>query len=320
MSTQRWVFLVGILFSILTTACHRDPAAARGKEDDARQEVATGTIATSFYPLQYFAERIADSLVEVICPLPPEADPSLWFPSGDAIQAFQRADLILINGTAFEKWLNKVSLPPSRIADTTRFLSPEEQIRYESTITHRHGPTGEHSHEGLDGHTWMDPLLALNQAQSISEAMARRWPQHQEAFADNLQGLLQDLRALDQRLQRFSSAWAERGGQLVASHPAYNYLAKRYRLPVVNLDLNPEAAPTQDTLKSIAVYPGERFSEYLLWETEPTATVATTLESIGFRNVLFSPCETRPDQGDYLTVMQGNLTRLEALVESEKTE
>ena len=67
---------------------------------------------TTFYPMTYFAQRIGGEHVEVVCPLPQDADPISWMPGANTIQAYQKADLIVINGAQFEKWLDKVSLPP----------------------------------------------------------------------------------------------------------------------------------------------------------------------------------------------------------------
>jgi zinc transport system substrate-binding protein len=70
------------------------------------------------YPLQYFAERIAGEHATVVFPAPSEVDPAFWLPDPHTIAAYQRADLILLNGATYEKWLTKATLPYARRVDT----------------------------------------------------------------------------------------------------------------------------------------------------------------------------------------------------------
>ncbi|KPK50972.1 MAG: hypothetical protein AMJ63_13415, partial [Myxococcales bacterium SG8_38_1] len=62
------------------------------------------------YPLQYFAQRIAGEFAEVVMPVPPDMDPAFWQPDAAIIGDFQRADLILLNGAGYAKWVSRVSL------------------------------------------------------------------------------------------------------------------------------------------------------------------------------------------------------------------
>ena len=61
------------------------------------------------YPLKYFAERIGGDHVEVVFPAPAGIDPVYWIPDIPSIIAYQQADLILINGANYAKWVDKVS-------------------------------------------------------------------------------------------------------------------------------------------------------------------------------------------------------------------
>lgn len=65
------------------------------------------------YPLKYFAETIGGNIIQVKLPVANNIDPAYWQPNSQIIQQMQLADVILINGATYEKWLNKVSLPHS---------------------------------------------------------------------------------------------------------------------------------------------------------------------------------------------------------------
>ena len=78
------------------------------------------TIYTVNYPLKYFAERIAGEHAKVVFPAPKDIDPAYWMPDRKIISDYQKADLILLNGAHYAKWTEKVSLPRSKMVDTSR--------------------------------------------------------------------------------------------------------------------------------------------------------------------------------------------------------
>lgn len=282
--------LLPIFLLPLLAACNSD------KQTDVDQaEPGQAIVATTFYPTTYFSERIAGDLVKVKCPLPADADPIFWQPENASIQFFQKADLIVLNGAGFEKWVEVVSLPEAKVVDTALPFK-DQWVKYKQIATHTHGPGGdEHAHEGLDGHTWLDPILAAEQAKAIFEAMAKRWPEHTEALTKNHEALRSDLAELD-------IAWKaiKPPAKLYASHPAYNYLAKRYGWSINNLDLDPEAIP--DPLPKLPA------DATLLWESTPTDAVR---EALGLKQqVTISPCETEEPGLDYLQRMQANIEAL----------
>ena len=71
------------------------------------------------YPLKYFSERIAGKTARVEFPVPAGVDPVYWTPGAEIIETYQKADLILLNGASYAKWINKVSLPKSKLVDTS---------------------------------------------------------------------------------------------------------------------------------------------------------------------------------------------------------
>jgi zinc transport system substrate-binding protein len=156
-------------------------------------------IYTVNYPLAYFAERIAGDLAEVTFPAPRGVDPAFWMPNAETIAAYQTADLILLNGADYAKWTSKVSLPRSRLVDTSHGLR-DAYIREVDGISHSHGPGGEHAHGGLAFTTWLDLSQAAQQAEAIARALARKRPDSKQRIDRNLQSLREDLLALDARI------------------------------------------------------------------------------------------------------------------------
>lgn len=269
---------------------------------------------TTFYPTTYFTQRIGGDAVKTVCPCPVDADPAFWTPDDKTIAAYQQADLIVINGASFEKGLAKVTLPESRIVDTAKPLA-DEFIVLEETVTHTHGPQGEHSHEGIDGHTWLDPINSKTQAGEIRNALVKRLPDHAERFEHGYAGLVKDLDALDARLKALAGKLADQ--VLLCSHPAYNYIGRRYSWNLKTYHLDPEAMPDDETFAEIKSFLAQQPAKHMLWESEPAIEITDRMsKELGLESVVFSPCEAldsaQLEAGEsFLTVMSRNVQRLE---------
>jgi len=273
---------------------------------------------TTFYPTTYFVKRIAGPMVKVVCPLPADEDPIFWMPDAEAIQAYQQADLVVVNGAYFEKWVAKVSLSPSKLVNTAAPLAGEF-VRFKDAVTHKHGKSGQHSHEGVDGHTWLDPCNAKVQAAEIRTALVRLLGDRAAQLDANYALLAADLDTLDASLTELSRKLT--GRNLLASHPAYNYIAERYGWNITNLDLDPQAVPSDEQIAEIRrrIEEVKPPAKIILWEQQPIEQAAERLKKeLGLIGVEFSPCEQAPaPPGDYLSVMRGNIERLKAALPSQ---
>lgn len=303
----------GLIFPL--GACKPGPEGARTQRGDGPLAVYT-----TFYPTTYFAERIGGAHVKVTCPCPADADPAFWMPDDATIAGYQQADLIVINGAAFEKWVGKVSLPERRVVDCTKPLSGE-LIEIKDAVTHSHGPSGAHTHAGIDGHTWVDPVNARIEAQQILHALVDAQPAASADFQKNFAALAADLDALNARMAEVTQALA--GRTLLCSHPAYNYLARRHGWNVVNFHLDPGEAPADEELAKIRVACANQKVAVMLWEAEPLAASAQLLrERFNVASVVYTPGETLDDAQratgvDYLKIMNDNVDRLLAALAAE---
>lgn len=270
------------------------------------------TVYTTFYPTTYLTERIGGKYVDVVCPLPPDADAIFWQPSRAVITDYQHADLIVVNGAEFEKWVSLVSLPLSRVVNTADIFR-HRWLKFETTV-HSHGATGQHAHEGIDGHTWLDPLSCAEQAQAIAIALKRDLPDHSDFFDQTLRVVGNDLMALDERLLALNPVVSE--ALILCSHPAYNYIAARYGWRVTNLALDPGTEPTEEEwahLKVVVDEAGPTMTvRVMLWETKPLAPVSKRMaDELGVASIVFDPCEQADDDaGDYMARMNANIDRL----------
>jgi len=268
-------------------------------------------VATSFYPLTYFVEEIAGDAVEIYAPVPADADPAFWKPPTEALVGLQDSRLILLNGAGFEKWVGKVSLPESRIVRTAKGFSERWIEREEES--HSHGGLAPHSHGAIDGHTWMDPLQALEQAEAVQGALAKSFPD--EDFQAGMEALKARLVVLDLRWQALAPKL--RKASVIASHRSYDYPARRYGFRVENFDLAPQMPLDAHDLDHVLDHAGKGAPRLMLWESEPLAETVEALRARGITSVVFAPAESldesqRTAGSDFYTIMLDNLERLGA--------
>ncbi len=285
-----------ILLSFM--GCSETPSEQKASRRD------THSVQVVNYPLQYFAERIGGEVIEVGFLVPPDVDPAYWRPDAEAVVAFQRADLIFLNGAGYDQWIDRVSLPVSRLVDTSAGFR-EDYIEIKDTSTHQHGPQGEHTHGEIAFTTWLDPTLGIEQARAIMTALSRKWPDHAETFESNFESLKQDLSTLDADLKRLFSSRADE--PLLASHPVYQYLARRYGLEVISLHWEPQQPPTVEMMQDIDSILVEHPATFMLWEGEPLDVMRRKLKDRGVECIVFRPGANTPDAGDFMHLMRKNV-------------
>ncbi len=264
-------------------------------------------VAAVNYPLKYFAERIAGDHVDVVFPIPSDIDPAFWVPDPKGILSFQSADLILLNGATYSKWLNKVTLPKRKLVNTSQTFK-DGYILAPNIVTHAHGPQGAHAHAGLAFTTWIDFQQAVQHAESILKALVKLRPQHENVFTMNFSGLKQDLLALDERLEDI--VVKNRDQPLVASHPVYHYLARRYGLNIHSVHWEPEDVPDDNEWGELNALLENHHARWMVWEGEPNPQSVERLQSMGVGSVVFVPSGNVPAQGDFLSLMDENIKQL----------
>jgi len=287
----------------LTIVCSK-----RGPEEDESGPALIPVVCVSNYPLQYFAERLASPLVKVEFPAGASEDPAYWQPGAEDIAAMQQADLILLNGASYEKWLADVTLPQAILFDTSENFQ-EQLIASEETVTHSHGPEGDHEHQGTAFTTWLDIKLAAEQARAIQHALGTILPEHKESFEDRFSALEKDLAELDAEIERTISSAPETN--VVFSHPVYQYLERRYGVKGVSVHWEPDASPSPAMWKEFGHLLEHHPAKWMIWESEPLPEVVEELERLGVGSTVFDPCGNLPDSGDFMSVMRENIVSLE---------
>lgn len=235
------------------------------------------------YPLHYMAEQLVGDSAEVEFLVPGDVDPSFWRPSIADISAIQSADLILLNGAGFATWVDRVSLPRSKLVNTSAAI--EDQFIVTESITHSHGEGAEHSHEGLASYTWLDPWLAIAQAEAIGAALGARGIVPETDIEARLAGVRLSFLELDAAAAEATAGLSD--VPMIATHPRYQYFARRFGLSIDALEWEAGAMPTDQEVADLVALIAETGATVLIWEAEPPAGAFEITEGLGVQNVVF---------------------------------
>ena len=292
-----------------------DREAGEGPEDRASEERGAGSEALTVYavsePLRSFAERIATPGMSVHFPAPEEiADPAYWNPAPEVVAAYGAADLVLLNGGGYARWVSRASLRERRLVDSSAGFR-DRFIPLANEVTHAHGPEGGHSHAGFATTFWLDLRLAREQARAVWDALAEAKPSDAPQLRERHAELDRELESLDARLEELARRLT--GTTVFFSHPVYPYFERRYGLRGDAFHWEPDESPAEEDWTKLSGHAGA----FMLWEAEPLAATAARLDALGIRVVVFEPAGGRGKGGDFVDRMRANLDRLEARLDDD---
>ena len=240
---------------------------------------------------------------------PAGRDPAHWKPDATAVLGYQKADLILLNGAGYAKWVEHATLPAAKQVNTLASVK-DRIIIVEDAVKHSHGPGGaEHSHAGPAFTTWLDLTLAVEHARAVKDAFLKLSPDDAATFEQGFTSLEKDLLQVDKSIEGIVARSPK--APLLASHPVYQYLERRYSLNLKSLHWEPDEEPDASMLKELGGLLESHPAKWMIWEGKPLEGSVEKLKALGVGSVVFSPCASVPETGDFLSVMKENAKGLE---------
>jgi len=102
---------------------------------------------------------------------------------------------------------------------------------------------------------------------------------------------------------------------MATSHPAFNYMAKRYGLKMANFGFEPDEAPGDGAMDHFRHEIEHHGFSLMLWEAAPSDEVKAAFDATGVTSVFLDPLEQPPDGGtyDYLAQARQNVETLKGL-------
>lgn len=314
-----------------------------GPDEGGGREAAEATsrgklrLVATIYPLAEFARQVGGDRVAVVQLIPQGREPHHWEPSPADMLQLYRSQVFFYNGAGMEPWVEKV-LPALRargikIVKATEdldLLTFAEEERLGVTVLPGREGEGKatadaghrHRQEDVDPHVWLDPVLAKRIVAHLARELIAADPAGSSDYMRNAQAAQKELDRIHQEylkaVQHFSSR------DLVVSHAAFGYLARRYGLRQIPLlGLTPEQEPDAATLAWVVDYCREQGIKCVFFEAAVSPRVAETVaREAGAQTFMLNPIGGITEQEikkglDYFGLMRQNLESLQKALRSE---
>ena len=268
-------------------------------------------VVAAFYAVQYAAQQVGGSHVEVAGLTRPGAEPHDLELTPRQVGRVATADLVVYE-RGFQPAVDAAVAEEAR--GTAFDVSPAAHLDL-ALPTEDGGHQHDHAAGRPDPHFWLDPLRLAGVADAVAAQLEARDRANAAAYRANAQAFRAEMASLD---GEFSTALAHcRVRDLVTSHAAFGYLAERYGLRQQSISgLDPEAEPDPATLARVAAHVRDSGASTVYAETLVSKAVARTLaRESGARLAVLDPLEGITDESagsDYPSVMRANLATLRA--------
>lgn len=283
-------------------------------------------VVASFYPMQYLAEEIGGTHVDVSTLTKPGVEPhELELGTRRAAQLGEADYILYLKGLqpAVDEAITAAGVP-----DTVDAASLTTLEKHGSEVGHAHGGEEhageeghageeEHAHEGeagTDPHIWLDPVKYAEVAKGVGASLEKADPDNAAAYRKNTTTLVERLTTLD---TAFKQGLADTDTKtFITTHSAFGYLAERYGLTQESISgISPESEPSPARIKELRSIAAEDKVGTVFFETLVSDKTAKTVAAdSGLRTDVLDPLEgiTEKSKGaDYVEVMESNLAALE---------
>ena len=350
-------FILG-LGAVMMACCLSLPlVACKGKQgiqaasstQESTDDSSKKTIYTTFFPVYDLTKRIVGDKMNVKMIIKGNQEPHDFELKAKDMATMSKADLFVYNGAGMEAFIPDLK---NAVGDDSKFLdlsqglellehksepaedglhdaasSDEYQVVKDDTKdsdkdghehTHEHSHNHGHEHGNVNPHTWLSIKNAMEELDTIYQKLATMDPDNAQYYKDNYAKSLAEFKQLDAKFQeKLSTVPADRR-YFVASHAAFNYLARDYDLKQVAVTgISPEDEPTAAQLATISDFVKKHNITTIFFEGTATPKVAETLaHSTGAKTSSLYTMESLTDDEvnmGYLALMEKNL---DALMES----
>ena len=241
-------------------------------------------LVATFYPLTFFAKQIGREKVTVIQLIPDNMEVHNWQPSFADILALEEAEIIIYNGGPIDKWfeddvLTIIDSSNKIIIETTKGIQPLE--------IKQNGHEKIHNKQ-YDPHTWISPVIAIEQAHCIYEALLKKDPSQAAYYTESWLDLKTKLEELDNNYINGLSIKVKE--DIFVAHSAFGYLADRYNFQQhgvigISADEQPSTSKYWDLVQMMIEH--QIYVVYInpIYSREYVETLKIELERLSNQNV-----------------------------------
>lgn len=271
-------------------------------------------VVTTTSDLKSLVEVVGGKQVEVTSIALPAQDPHTFEPKLTNLQQLKSAQLVVKIGLDHDLWIERLlqeTNNPNLQRGGKGYVDASTGIPLLEVRSTTLAPTPGHTHGAGNPHYWLDPLNAETITGAIMEGLSRVDAEHAKTYQENRAAFLA-------QLQTNVVNWAKQlapyqGLPIVAYHNSWSYLARRFRLNVIDY-IEPKpgvpASPThlagliremKDQQVPLVIkepYESEKIPQLLSRKTG--AKVVTLISSVG----------AIPEVQDYFSLFDYNVNAL----------
>ena len=277
------------------------------------------TITATFYPLAEFAKQIVKDKANVINILPPGAEDHGFEPTPQDIITIYNSKLLLLNGAGIDPWAEKIqsdlnsngikTLKMSDFFNVLDELPGGEEAEEDTTPGHDGDSVGK------DPHFWLNPTMAKEEVEKISQTIETIDPANAAYYKQNATDYEQQLSQLDTDYQTALSNCQHH--EIVTNHAAFGYLTEQYKLTQLPISgISPESEPSPQHLADLSKTIKEKNIKYIYFENLVSPKFAETLATeVGVKTLMLhhvgslTPEELSANK-NYISLMRDNLNNL----------
>ncbi len=308
------------LACIIACACALVSCSAPSADQSAQKQASpTGADAThaskpvvyaSFFPVYDLTKRIVKDSWDVRTIIQGNQEPHDFELKAADMARLTKADLIIYNGAGMETFIPQLK---ESMHHDERFLDVSQGL---TLLQNKDAKPQDHS--SVNPHTWLSIKNALEQLDTLCKKFCALDSAHAAFYQENYQQARAEFEELDKQFaDQLRTVPAEKR-YFVASHAAFNYLARDYGLTQVAVTgISPDNEPSAAQLAKIAQFVKAHNITTIFFEGSATPKVAETLaRTTGARtSTLYTMEHLSEDDvnAGYLQLMKRNL---HALMES----
>lgn len=305
------LFTAAIL--VFMTSCASDSS---GFSDDSGKIKISATL----FPQYDFARQIAGDKAEITLILPSGMDSHSYEPTPSDIININKSDLFIYTGEYLESWANDIvgdiDTDKTHVLDVSsgiQLVKEEDEHHHDDEDEHHEE---EHHHE-YDPHIWTSPVIAMQMADNIAEALCETDSVNSDYYKQNAENYKKQLQELDSEFREIV-ADGKRNTIYFGGKFALYYFTQEYGLDYVSAfdSCSGETEPSAKVMSEMISSIKENNIPVIYYEEIAEPTVANMIaDETGAKPLLFHSChnvtpEDFKNGTTYIDLMKQNAVNL----------
>jgi len=297
-------------FLIFMTSCASDSI---GFSDDSGKIKISATL----FPQYDFARQIAGDKAEITLILPSGMDSHSYEPTPADIININKSDLFIYTGEYLESWANDIVGDIDTDKTHVLDVSSGIQLVKEDDEHHHDDEDEEEHHHEYDPHIWTSPVIAMQMADNIAEALCETDSVNSDYYKQNAENYKKQLQKLDSEFKEIV-ANGKRNTIYFGGKFALYYFTQEYGLDYVSAfdSCSGETEPSAKVMSEIISSIKENNIPVIYYEEIAEPTVANMIaDETGAKPLLFHSCHNVTPEDfrngvTYIDLMKQNAVNL----------